>query len=58
MREVPIAEFIGKSDEIAEYVLTAPLAITENGRVHLVMISAAEYKRLVQLDSESGMHLA
>ncbi len=48
--KVSIAEFIKDYRALAEIALKEPVAITENGRDRLVILSAAEYARLKRRD--------
>jgi len=47
---VTTAEFIKGYGTLADRALTEPVTITKNGRDRLVLISAAEYERLLRHD--------
>ena len=47
---VTTAEFIKGYGRLADQALSEPVTITKNGRDRLVVISAAEYERLMRRD--------
>jgi prevent-host-death family protein len=46
-------DFLKAYGRISETALTQPVSITSHGRERLVLLSAAEYRRLKQLDREA-----
>ena len=52
MITVTAAEFQRHFGRYQDEALTQPVAITRNGREHLVMLSANEYRRLKRRDRE------
>ncbi len=49
---VTATEFRRKFDEYQNIALTKPVAITQNGRVRTVLLSAEEYHRLKRRDRQ------
>ena len=52
MELVPAAEFQRKIGHYQEKALFEPVGVTRNGRERVVLLSAAEYRRLKRLDRQ------
>ncbi len=54
MREFNLSDLNRRSGELADLALVAPISLKKHGRPHLVLLSAAEYERLLAPRNQPG----
>jgi len=55
---ITTAEFIKQYGELADRAISEPLTVTKNGRDRLVLLSVAEYARLLECARHPGVRPA